>query len=67
MTRMMTRLAAGASALALLAGCSQPAEDETAAAPAPAAETAPAETAGSEAAAEQTESERLNAWFEEVF
>ena len=64
MTRMITRLAAGASALALLAGCSQPAEDDATAANAPAAEAAPAEAAET---AEQTESERLNAFFEEVF
>ena len=60
-----TKLAATVSAAALIAAC-QPAGDETA----PDANTAASQDAaapGQPAAAEQTESERLNAWFEEVF
>lgn len=71
----MSNLIVGVSALALLAGCGAT-EDENLA-----SDTAPAETAASEtelasaetmaeveqAAGEETESDRLNAWFQDVF
>lgn len=67
---LLKQLAVGTSALALLAACSQPAGDDaantTAAGQPAAATTTSAETAPAEAT-EQSESERLNAWFEEVF
>lgn len=56
------------SAAALLAACSQPADapsNDAAPAETAAASTAPVET--QTASAEETESDRLNAWFEEVF
>ncbi|WP_297731572.1 DUF885 family protein [uncultured Maricaulis sp.] len=71
----MSNLIVGVSALALLAGCGAT-DDENLA-----SDTAPAETAASEtelasaetmaeveqAAGEETESDRLNAWFQDVF
>jgi uncharacterized protein (DUF885 family) len=56
-------LALGASTIALLSACSQPAEAPDTTTTEIAASEAPAEMA----AVEQTETERLNAWFEEVF
>jgi len=76
MTKTAMTWLAGASALALLAACSQPAEDHSAAGQTPAGADRPeAGSAGAEAAGEtsqtadatETESERLNAWFNEVF
>jgi uncharacterized protein (DUF885 family) len=66
------KLAVSASVLALLAGCSQSAEQDTpattdSAATVPAVqETAAAETTEM-AAVEETETDRINAWFEENF
>ncbi|WP_295691730.1 DUF885 family protein [uncultured Maricaulis sp.] len=76
----ISNLIVGVSALALLAGCGAT-EDETLASDAAPAETAVAETAGAEtatmteaspadveqAAGEETESDRLNAWFQDAF
>ncbi len=68
MTKTFKPWLAGVSALALLAACSQPADDSAVDA-AMAGETAAAETptptSGDEAM--ETESDRLNAWFEQVF
>ncbi|WP_300543110.1 DUF885 family protein [Maricaulis sp.] len=57
---------AGASALALLAACSQPSEDETRA-PAQTEQPASETSVTSNGEAIETESDRLNAWFEQVF
>ena len=76
----ISNLIVGVSALALLAGCGAT-EDETLASDAAPAETAVAETAAAEtgtmaeaspadveqAAGEETESDRLNAWFQDAF
>ena len=76
MTKTAMTWLAGASALALLAACSQPAGDHSAAGQTPAGADRPesgstnAEAAGETsqtADAAETESERLNAWFDEVF
>jgi uncharacterized protein (DUF885 family) len=80
MKMRISNLIVGVSALALLAGCGAT-EDETLASDAAPAETAVAETAGAEtatmteaspadveqAAGEETESDRLNAWFQDAF
>lgn len=68
MTTALKPWLAGVSALALLAACSQPADDSTVDA-ATAGETAAAETPAPAAGdvAMETESDRLNAWFEQVF
>lgn len=65
----LKHLTLGVSVAALLTACSQPAADDTAqdSAAAPAAESAmnDATTAASDAV--ETESDRLNAWFQQVF
>jgi hypothetical protein len=66
------QLALSASVLALLVGCNQPAEqDEAATIDSAATQPATQESTGAEttdvAAVEETESDRINAWFEENF
>ncbi|WP_412545693.1 DUF885 domain-containing protein [Maricaulis sp. MIT060901] len=65
----LKHLTLGASVAALLAACSQPeaADDQNAATNAPAETAAEAETQTAANEAVETESDRLNAWFQEVF
>lgn len=76
MTKTAMTWLAGASALALLAACSQPAGDHPVAGRDPAGADQPETGSGGAQAADattqtadatETESERLNAWFDEVF
>lgn len=68
-TTMKTWLA-GVSALALLAACTPPAEDTADRATPPASEQSAAQAPATQTAAAEateTESDRINAWFDEVF
>jgi len=65
----LKHLTLGVSVAALLTACSQPAADDAAqdSAAAPAAESAMNDVATAAADAVETESDRLNAWFQQVF